>query len=90
MSKFDIGNYGYFDKSSQEPKYDPMGVVCLVCDEPLVYGTTKTISIRADDLRSWFYRVHSKCSNNQEPTESLLDYLDNVKKPRKELDRFLA
>lgn len=69
--------YGYFTDAGQtEPAYDPgLDVNCPVCQQRLA-APVKTISVRADDARSYFYRVHKACHEGlTEAQESDLDGL---------------
>lgn len=54
---------GYFDSPYQkQPSHDPgTDVACPVCNKTLS-GRLKTISLmRADDERSYLFRVHAEC-----------------------------
>jgi hypothetical protein len=75
--------FGYYTEENQTvPDFDPgLDVVCPVCMCPLTAPMVTTSLMRSKDGRSYFYRMHKKCSDNTVEVEriesSLIDSIKN-------------
>lgn len=62
--------FGYYDSPEQTaPAYDPGDTApCLICAEPWTSDTVRTVSLMVPGAeRSWFYRVHRSCADDETP-----------------------
>ena len=62
--------YGYFDDDSNIPAYDPgLEIDCPICGQPLCDPMKSPSFMVPGDSRSYFYRIHKGCANEQAMSE---------------------